>query len=84
MDQPPITLVLIVNAITILGFLWKGLSVLIALRDDLRDMTKSVGHAVPPEGLVGDLVSVRQEVRKHRDWLIELQAEVGVRRSDRT
>lgn len=69
-----------VNLIVIIGGLGKGISVLIAVRDEIRDLRKDVGTAVPASGLMGRVDNLRKEVLTQRDSLIEITAELGMRR----
>ena len=54
----------------------------------IRDQTDAVvaatkvlqillGTKNPPDGLVGDVESIKRLVRRHNDWLIELNANAG-------
>ena len=57
-----------------------------SVRDAVRELTLIVvGSDKNPEaGLIGEVSSLKKESQRHRTWLIELQAEQGVRRDDRS
>lgn len=44
---------------------------LFEMRDTLRDTTRLLGTADPPVGALGDIVHLKREARRHRDWLIK-------------
>lgn len=75
------------NLIAIIAGATKGIRVLVDLRDEIRDMAKAIGTPDPREGLVGDVLNltddmgaIRKELRSHRDSLIEITAQMGLRR----
>ena len=68
-----------VNLIALIGGIGKGLSVLISVRDELRDMRINIGAKDPPSGLLGDVSGLQRESRHHRDSLIEITTEMGLR-----
>lgn len=75
------------NLIVVIVGVTKGLSVLVGLRDEIRDMAAAIGKQEPREGLVGDVLNltddmgiIRKELRSHRDSLIEITAQMGLRR----
>lgn len=81
---PDVALALLVNFCVIVGFLWKGLSVLIGVRDEIKDMALHIGHRNPPDGLMGDMDAVKKETLRHRDRIIRLEVEHGLKIEDRT
>ena len=74
--QVDITAVLLflVNLSVIVGFCWHGISVLITVRDELRDLKHAVGTRNPPEGLLGDAEVLKRDAIRQRQWLIEINA----------
>lgn len=69
-----------VNLVVIIGGIGKGLAVLISVRDEIRDLSKAVGHKNPPDGLLGDVEELKKTCLQHRDSLIEVTSELGLRR----
>jgi len=63
-----------------LHLLGRGLSVLISVRDEIQDLKRHVGVKDPPDGLLGDMAGVKYELGQHRDTLIEVTSELGLRR----
>lgn len=59
---------------------------LMAMRESLRELQLIVVGTGkdPTSGLVGDIAELKKASQKHRNWLIEIQAEHGIRRDDRT
>lgn len=57
---------------------------LFELRDAVRDLRRAVGTAEPPEGVLGDIGSIKREVRKHRNWIIELFVAANLPWKDRS
>lgn len=83
LDDPTVLGALAVNFITVIGGLSKGISVLVGIRDEMRDLVRAVGSVHPPDGpsgLLGDMDGVKREIRHHRDSLIEVTAELGLKR----
>jgi len=56
----------------------------LSLRDSLRDISRAIGQKEPPDGLIGDVQGLKRESRQHRDRLIEMGAELGIKNSYRT
>lgn len=54
------------------------------IRDDMRWMKGQFGSRNPPEGVLGDLEAMKRETLKHRDRLIRLEVEQGLKIEDRT
>lgn len=79
MDQTQILLMFTVNLVVIIGGVWKGIMVLISVRDEIRDLVVKVGTKVPPEGLLGDVETLKREFRPLRDSLVEVTMELGLR-----
>lgn len=66
---------MIANVIAVFAGLWKGIRVLIMLRDDFRDMAAKIGTRYPPEGLLGDVEAIKHS----QDELKEQQAEAHLK-----
>ena len=79
MEQWQIILMFSINLIAVVTGVSKGLSVLMSVRDELRDLTINVGHRQPPSGLLGDVQNLKTELQRHRDTLIEVSMELGMR-----
>ena len=79
-----VVLMFVVNLVVVIGGLGKGIAVLIAVRDDIRDLKKAVGQKDPPDGLLGDVHGLQVESRKHRDRLIEIGTELGMKQTERS
>ena len=81
--QTQIWVMFAVNLIAIIGGVSKALSVLVSLRntfrDDMHDLKILIGTKVPPDGILGDVEGLKTETRRHRDSLIELGSEFGMR-----
>ena len=58
--------------------------VLLDLRDAVHGLSFVVLGSKDRPGLVGDVSELRKESTRHRNWLIELQAERGMTRDDRS
>lgn len=41
------------------------------MRDELLTMKRDLGETMPPSGVLGDIGHIKQELRRHRDWLID-------------
>lgn len=66
-----------VNLVTLIIGLSKGVSALISVRDDVRDMKRALGHEDPPSGLIGDVHELRRSQQWNRDEIITIKAELG-------
>ena len=57
-----------------------------AMRESLRDLHFIVvgTEKDPTTGLVGDVASLKKESQRHRNWLIEIRAEQGMKLDDRS
>lgn len=75
-----IYLMFAVNLLAIIAGIGKGLAILISVRDEIRDLRRDVGMVDPPSGLLGRVDGIRKEVQQHRDTLIEVTSELGLRR----
>jgi len=66
---------IIMGGITIIVIpIIKSLSVsLIDLRDTVKSLNMAMGSTNPPNGLLGDVHCLKEEVREHRDWLIGIK-----------
>jgi hypothetical protein len=82
--DPSVWAAFALNLIAIIGGGIKGISVLLSVRDEIRDMNIAIGTKVPPEGLLGDVEALKRENRKHRDRLIELGADLQSKSWDRS
>lgn len=78
-----------VSVLTGLGLLWRGLFVLINIRDDNRDMAKDIkdlsqkiGQKSPPAGLVGDIDSLQMENRGQSERLVAIETRLQMKRKD--
>lgn len=60
---------LMITAILIPAFLAFGRA-LFSMRDSVVKLVENMGSEQPTEGVLGDLVHVKRELRRHRDWLI--------------
>ena len=58
--------------------------VFMTIRDTMRDVSLKIGTKAPPDGLLGDVVGLQHETRKHRDRLIALEVETSGKVMDRT
>lgn len=47
------------------------------MRDAIRDLTKAVGSKEPRDGLLGDMVAIKEEQEQHNAWLIEMRSKLG-------
>lgn len=68
-----------VNLIAVIGGVSKGIAVLISVRDEIKSLGVKVGTKVPPEGLLGDVETLKKEFRPLRDSLVEVTMELGLR-----
>jgi len=80
MGESAVYVMFTVNLIAIVAGVTRGVHVLVSIRDDIRDLRRDVGSLDPPSGLVGEMLSMKKEVLSHRDTLIEITAEMGLRR----
>ena len=51
--------------------LWTFGKALSQMRDNIATLAQHMGTVEPPIGVLGDITHLKQEVRRHRDWLIE-------------
>lgn len=76
----------------ILAFIWKLSAAMLKVqtdtRDAIRDMATKIGSKVPPEGLLGDVQEIKQEVKEFKDKqdadhekLVVIETNVAQRRS---
>ena len=72
------TLLILVNAFVVISFLWRGLTVLVSVRDEMRDLKKAVGALHPPSGLLGDVADNSTEISRHRDILTVIATKLGL------
>lgn len=79
MGEIGVYVMFVINLFVIVGGIWRGIGVLLDVRDDIRDLKKNVGTKNPPDGLMGDMVALEREVLHHRDSLIAVTAEMGMR-----
>ena len=79
-----VVLLFVVNIMALLGSLWKGIAVLMTVRDDIRDLSQHVGSRHPPEGMLGEMEALKKETLKHGYRLVELEIEAGVKRQERS
>ena len=56
----------------------------VTMRQTLGVLVSAVGKKDPPEGLLGDMEGVKHETRRHRDRLIRLEVEGGLKIEDRS
>lgn len=70
--------VLTVLVIPLVNFVVSLLRTLLATLQDLEksigELQTKLGTINPPEGLLGDTASLKREVSRHRDWLIEINS----------
>lgn len=71
-----------VNILVLVTGISKGISVLLSVRDEIRDIKSHVGTTEPKSGLLGDVTTIKQEVRKHSDQMIAIRIRLGMRRED--
>jgi len=73
-----------INLIAVVSGLWKGISVLITVRDEIRDMRRNIGTKDPADGLLGDVVELKAAIRDHDKSIVALQIQTGVIRNRRS
>lgn len=71
-----------VNILVFITGISKGISVLLSVRDEIRDIKSHVGTTEPRQGLLGDVSMIKQEVRRHSDQMIAIRIRLGMRRDD--
>lgn len=52
------------------GAIVTGVRVLLSMRDTIRDLTRVVGQAYPPTGLIGEVHEMKMRVETHHEWLV--------------
>ena len=81
--QTQIWIMFAVNMIAVIAGVSKALRVLISLRDpfrdDMQDLRTAIGSKTPPDGLLGDVESLKTESRHHRDTLIAIGSGFGIK-----
>ena len=72
------------NLVVVVTGVSKGITVLISVRDEVRDGLKdlkvAVGTSDPPNGLLGDVRALKHDARTMRDWSIEASSVLEIRR----
>lgn len=79
MSEISVYVMFTINLFVVIGGIWRGLGALIVVRDEIRDIKKHMGTKNPPDGLIGDVVALEKEVLRHRDTLIEVTSQIGLR-----
>lgn len=77
-----------VEVVALVGGTWRILRIAVVVRDGVRDSLRDFGHAIgsrhPPEGLMGDVEGLKKETLKHRERLIRLEVNGGLKIEDRS
>lgn len=71
---------IIANIVAIIAAFGKGISVLISIRDDIRDMKKDIGSREPAIGLLGDVCDLQETASRHELELERLSTYSGLGR----
>lgn len=71
-------LLFVINVAVIIGGLWKGIAVLVSVRDSLRDLTVNVGTRDPPTGLLGSMAKTDGLLHHHDRRLVRVETKLNL------
>lgn len=79
-DLMPLILLLggFASMCAVLTFLWRMLAAVVGMRQAFLDMAKTIGQKHPPEGLLGDIVEIKEQIGETQKEVAEQSKQLAV------